>query len=74
MKINYPSGKDDWNSLKKNNTVITLNVLYAKKEEKISYISKHNSNCEKRIMLSMISNGERWHYLVINNCLYYEEG
>ena len=32
-----------------------------KKEEKISYISKHSSNCEKRIILLMISNGERWH-------------
>ena len=27
------------------------------------YVSKHNSNREKQVILSMILNGERWHYL-----------
>ena len=50
----------------KNNLTIALNVLYAK-EEKIysTYVSKHNSNREKVIIL-MISNREKqWNYLAV---------
>ena len=36
--INYPSEKDDWKKIEKNNGTIPLNVLYA------AYVSKHNSN------------------------------
>ena len=34
------------------------------KKEKIypTYVSKHNSNSEKKVLFLMISNGERWHY------------
>ena len=31
--------------------------LYAKKEN--AYVSKHNSNCKKQVILLMISNGEK---------------
>ena len=29
------------------------------------YVSKHNSNRDKQVILLMISNGERWHYLAV---------
>ena len=36
------------------------NVLYAKKEKIDSaYVSKHNSNCKKQVVLLMIPNAER---------------
>ena len=40
--------------------------MYAK-QEKIcpAYISKHNSNCEKQVILLIISNGEKWHYFAV---------
>ena len=31
--INFPSEKDDWEKIEKNNVTIALNVLYAKKEK-----------------------------------------
>ena len=31
--INFPSEKGDWNKIEKNNWIIALNVLYAKKEK-----------------------------------------
>ena len=31
--INFPSEKDDWKKIEKNNVTVTLNVLYAKKEK-----------------------------------------
>ena len=44
----------------KNNVTIALNVLYAKKEKIYpAYVSKHSLNCEKHVILFMISNGEK---------------
>ena len=64
--INFPSEKDDWKKFEKNNVTIALNVLYAKKEKIYpAYVSKHNSNREKQVILLMISNGEKWHYLAL---------
>ena len=55
---------------KKNNLRIALNVLYAKKEKIYPvYVSKYNSNCEKQVILLMITNGEEWHYLVVKKLL-----
>ena len=48
----------------KNTVTIALNVLYTKKEKlHPAYISKHNSNREKQVILLMILNGEgrQWH-------------
>ena len=47
-EINFPSQKEDWKKIEKNNVTIALNVLYAK-QEKIypNCVSKHNKNCEK---------------------------
>ena len=49
---NLQSKKDDWNKFKKNNITIGLTVLYAKKYP--AYVSKHNSNREKQVILLMI--------------------
>ena len=39
------------------------------KKKKIcpAYVSKHNSNCQKQVILLMILNGEGWHYLPVRN-------
>ena len=42
--------------------------MYAKKEKIYpAYVWKHNSNCEKQVILLMIPNGEGqwWHYLAV---------
>ena len=57
--INFSSEKDDWKKFEKNNVIIALNVLYAKKEKIYpAYVSKHNPNWEKQVILFMIPNGE----------------
>ena len=44
----------------KNNVTITLHLLCAKKEKIYpANVSKHSSNCEKKVIFSMISNGEK---------------
>ena len=58
-KTNFPSVKDDWKKMRKNNIIITLNVLHAKKEKPYPvYVSRHNSNLEEQIILLMIPKGE----------------
>ena len=50
----------------KNNLIIALNVLYAKKEKIYpAYVSKHNSNREKQVILLMISNGEGGRFIIL---------
>ena len=63
-RINYPSKLDDWKTFEKNNPTIALNILYTKEKEICpAYISNHNSNHEKQIILLMIPNeeNEEWH-------------
>ena len=64
--INFPSERDDWGKIKRNSQTIAPNVLYAKKEKTdLAYVSKHNSNREKQVILLIVPNGEGWHYLVV---------
>ena len=42
-------------------------VPHNAKKIQIAYKSKHNLTCEKQAILSMINNGENWHYLVVNS-------
>ena len=36
-----------------------------KKKKNSVYVSKHNWNCEKQVILLMIPNGKKWHYLAV---------
>ena len=71
-RISYPSKIDNWKTLAKNNLTIALNISYVKEKEICpAYISKINSNYEKKILL-MIPNKEKegWHYLAVKNLQY----
>ena len=56
-RITFPSEKDHWKKIEKNNVIITLNVLYMKKEKIYpTYVSKNNLNREKQVILLMFPN------------------
>ena len=58
--IYSPSEKDDQKKIEKSNITIALSVFYAKKEKLYAaYVSKHNSNCEKQFIISIIPNEEK---------------
>ena len=66
--INYLSKIDDQETFEKNNPTSALNIFYVKEKEIYpAYISKHNSTCEKQLILLMIPNIEKegWHYLAV---------
>ena len=67
--IDFPSTGEDWKKFECNNEV-ALNILcvpYNTKNVNIAYKSKNNLTQEKQIILLMISDGQKWHYLVVKN-------
>ena len=66
-EISFPSHKKDWKKFESNNESIPLNILhvpYNTEENKICYISKHNSMRKNQVILLMITDNDKWHYLV----------
>ena len=67
--IDFPSTSKDWKKFEFNNEV-ALNILYVPhntKKMNIAYKSKNNLICDKQMILLMIANGEKWHYLTVKN-------
>ena len=71
MEINKFSINKDWNKFdKKNNKTIGLNILYVPyntEEIRHAYKSNHNLNRKNQIILLMITDGEKWHYLAVKH-------
>ena len=64
--IDFPPTNKDWRKLELNND-IALNILYIPhntKKLQLAYRSKSNLTCDKQRILLMITDGEKWHYLV----------
>ena len=56
---NYPSEKDHWKKLDKNNVGIALNVLKKRRKNISCYVSKRNSNDEKQVIVLLILNRDK---------------
>ena len=63
-EIHFLSEKDDWKKIEKNGGTSVLNVLYTEKKYISFYVSKHNSNCGKQVILN-IPKEEEWHFLAV---------
>ena len=57
-EINFPPTGKDWKKFESNNKSITKKICYA-------YKSKYNLICENQVILLMITDGEKWHYLTV---------
>ena len=67
--IDFPATSKDWKNFELNNE-IALNILYVPHNTKkihVAYKLKHNLTREKQIILLMITNGEKWHYLTVKS-------
>ena len=67
--IDFPSTCKDWKKFECNNEV-ALNIPYVPyntKKINIAYKSKNNLIQKRKIVLLMISDGQKWHYLVVKN-------
>ena len=45
--------------------LLLMFCMLKKKKTYPAYLSKHNSNCQKQVILLMISNSKKWHYLAV---------
>ena len=62
--------KDKKSTRNPKNSEIALNILYVPyntKQINIAYKSKNNLTQKRQIILLMISDGQKWHYLVVKN-------
>ena len=67
-QINFPSHGKDWKKIESNNKLVALNIFYVPyNTEKMrhAYKSKYNLTRENQVILLMITDGEKWHYLVV---------
>ena len=67
--IDFPPTNKDWKKFQLNNEV-ALNILYIPhntRKIQVAYKSKNNLICDKQVILLMITNGEKWHYLTVKN-------
>ena len=68
--IKFPSYSKDWKKFEQNNKTIALNILflpYNTKQIRLAYISKYNSKRNNQVILLMITDGEKWHYLAVKS-------
>ena len=69
-EIDFPSHSKDWKKFEQNSKSIALNILYVSHNtEKIrhAYKSKYNLTRENQVILLMITDGEKWHYLAVRS-------
>ena len=67
-EVDFPSQGKDWKKFESNNKSIALNILYVPyNTEKIrsAYKSKYNLTRKNQVILSMITDGEKSHYLAV---------
>ena len=67
-QYNFPSHKKDWKKFELNNKSIALNILhvpYNTEEIRHACKSKYNVKRENQVILLMITDGEKWHYLAV---------
>ena len=67
-EIDFPSTGKDWKKFDSNIKSIALNILYVPHNtEKIchAYKSKYNLIRENQVILLLITDGEKWHYLAV---------
>ena len=69
-KYNFSARPKDWIKFEQNNKTIALNVLYVQYNTKtisVAYRSEYNNKRKKQVILLMITDGKKWHYLAVTN-------
>ena len=68
--LEFPTKPCEWTKFEQNNSSIGLNILFVPngiKDITLAYKSKYNGKREEKVILLMIGDGEKWHYLAVKN-------
>ena len=71
-RINFPSQRKDWERFEQDNTDIALNILsvsHNKKAIELQYKPKYNRTRLNQVVLLMIIDGVKWHYLALKGII-----
>ena len=63
-------GPKDWEKFERNNKTITLNILLMQQNTekiRVAYRSEYNKKRKKQVILLMVTDGKKWHYLAVTN-------
>ena len=66
--IEFPSHSKDWKKFEQNNKATVLNILFVKdntKQIRQAYISKYNNKRNNQVILLMITDNVKWHYITV---------
>ena len=67
-ELEFPAGPKDWKMFEQNNKTIALNTLFIPHNTKtirVAYRSEYNHKRKKQVILLMIADGKKWHYLAV---------
>ena len=68
--IEFPLHSKNWKKFEQNNKTIALNmlfVLYNTKQIRAARISKYNNERDNQVILLMITDSEKWHYVAVKS-------
>ena len=68
--LDFPAEPNEWIKFERNDKTIALNVLYVQYNTKtisVAYRSEYNNKRRKQVILLMITNGKKYHYLAVTN-------
>ena len=68
--IDFPAGIKDWKKLEQNNKTFALNILsvpHNKETINLKYRRKYNRKRENQVILLIITNDEKWHYIPLKS-------
>ena len=63
-------GPKDWEKFERNNKTITLNILLMQQNTekiRVAYRLEYNKKRKKQVILLMVTDGKKWHYLAVTN-------
>ena len=69
-KLEKTNMTTNWKNFEQNNKTIALNILflpYNTKTIRLAYKSKYNCERENQVVLLMITDGKKWHYLALKS-------
>ena len=67
-ETDFPSHSKDCKKFEQNNKTIALNIVFVPhntEKIRLAYKPKHNFERENQIILLMITDGKKWHYLTV---------
>ena len=68
--IDFPAGPKEWQKFERNNKTIALNILFIQRNRKtksVAYRSEYSNKRKRQVILLMITDGKKWHYLAVIN-------